>query len=340
MILQASTIKNVGHAGQLADHLLKRENDQVIIQEVRGSAAPTVRDTLQDMQRMTGLTKGNTGLFHVAINPHVDKAGTMSPDQWQACLNAIEKEFELSDQPRILVQHVKEGRTHVHAVWQLTDVDSCTLKRVSHYKTRCQEIGRKLERDLNHELTNRNVSRNTFDRHEQQKAKRNGEKVQERRDSLRDDFSRAESFSDWQQRLQGKGYRLAQGERAALILVNEKGDVFGLTRELGIKLKEAETFIGSNQIKQLPTLAQLKEDRSITPSNDNRQWPSQREKLFTEFRQEIQVQTQPESLPQFILEAEKVISQTEKKRQAILLEKQKILDYQQKNRSQEKGLNR
>lgn len=259
MIIKATKVKSIRHADTLAKHLLRTDdNEQVEVLDIRGTARPDdLAASLRSMQRATALTDGKTGLFHVAINPREEEADQMTAAQWGRSLQAIEKEFKLQEQPRTLVRHTKNGRTHLHAVYQLTDTEKGKLIDIKHDYYRCQDLGRKLEAEFSHERTSNAPSRDSYTRQEQQRAKRKGEKVPEQRQGLRDDYASSKDVSSFKQRLAARGYALAQGDRAVVVLVDKKGTVYGLTRELGIKLDEAKRFLG-DEVKQLPTVEHVK----------------------------------------------------------------------------------
>lgn len=289
MILKATTVGSVSHARQLGQHLLKRdENELVQVHELSGVATQDLIKGLADMQRLSELTQGKTGLFHVAINPQAHHSGELTPEQWEGCLSKIENEFSLSGQPRAVVQHIKDGRSHYHVVYQLTDPDTCKLKRLSMFKIRCKSLGESLERELGHERTNREPSRKSYSRDEQQQAKRRGETVKDRREAIREIFEASRDSKDFKARLAAAGYSIAKGDRAALVMVNGQGDVFNLSRELGMKLGEVKQHFNGIE-RDLPELSAVKAQlkaRSTEPAPRSKQEEQQLLELFKETGQE------------------------------------------------------
>lgn len=285
MIIKATKVKSIRHADILAKHLLRMdENELVEVMQIRGTARPDdLAASLRSMQRATELTQGKTGLFHVAINPREHEADEMTPEQWEHTLKAIEKEFELVGQPCALTKHTKNGRSHIHAVYQLTNTEKGKLIDIKHDHYRCVNLGLKLEKELSHELTSRERSRKSYTRKEQQQAKRLGEKVTERRADLRNIYEHYPELRAFQRELTAKGYSLAQGDRAAVVLVNEQGEVFSLSRELGIKAGDVKAYLGQ-QIEILPTIEQAQKShrekvadiaKKKEIANDNRHAPYQ-----------------------------------------------------------------
>lgn len=259
MIFKANKIKSVRHASMLAKHLLRADENEIVeIVEIRGTARPEdLAASLRSMQRATDLTNGKTGLFSVAINPRGHEADNMTPEQWERSIRALEEEFNLAGQPCAIVRHRKNDRSHLHAVYQLTDTEAGKLIDIKFDKRRCQALGRSLEREFGHEVTTEEPSRDSYTRDEQQQAKRLGQAVPERREALRADFARAADFQDFQKLLVEKGYTLAKGDRAGAVLIDDKGEIFGLGRELGLKAGEVRKYIGA-ELDRLPTVEQVK----------------------------------------------------------------------------------
>lgn len=264
MIIKATKVKSIRHAGMLAAHLTRTDENEIVQSwGIRGTARPNDLDaSLRSMQRATELTRGKTGLFHVAINPRDHEAEQMSEAEWERTIQAIEKEFGLESQPRAIMEHRKNGRSHLHVVYQLTDTDKGKLIDVKNDHYRCQALGRQLEKEFSHELTDNSPSRDTYSRDEQQQAKRLGESVADRRAGLRADYKQAKDLAEFRQLMEAKGYAIAQGDRASVVLMDEKGEVFGITRELGIKAKEVRQLFGK-EIDNLPTIAELKKELQI-----------------------------------------------------------------------------
>ena len=255
MIYKATKIKSVRHAGMMARHLLRADENEIVeVVEIRGTARPDdLTASLRSMQRATDLTRGKTGLFSVAINPRDHEADQMTPEQWQRSLQALEEEFKLTGQPCAIVRHRKNDRSHLHAVYQLTDIEAERLIDIKFEKRRCQKLGRQMELEFGHQLTPETPSRESYTRAEQQQAKRLGEKIPERRQQLRADLEGSQDLEAFIERLVEKGYTIAKGDRAGAVLINHQGEVFGLGRELGLKAAEVRKLLGEH-MEQLPAL--------------------------------------------------------------------------------------
>ena len=287
MIFKVTKVKSIRHADILAKHLLRAdENEAVKVLHIRGTARPAdLAASLRSMQRATVLTKGKTGLFHISLNPRKDESAGMTAEQWERTQQAIEDEYKLHDQPRVIVEHRKEGRIHRHVVYQLTLTDMGKLIDIKNERYRCKALARQLELEFSQARTSNAVSRDSYSRPEHQQAKRRGQCVPDRRQLLRRDYADSQDIETFKAKLAARGYALAVGNRAALVLVDDAGDVYGLTRELGIKLKEFEGFMG-DQLQPFPQVEELKAKRnSIMPAQSIK---DNRKELMRDFLQNSQ----------------------------------------------------
>lgn len=239
MICKATKVSSIKHAGALATHLQRTdENDWATVISIDGTARPDdLAASLKSMQRATELTRGKTGLFHLAISPRDEEGHRMKVEDWETCVRAAEQEFGLAGQPRAVVMHQKEGGIHIHAVWQLTDTEKQKLIDIRHEYHRCKKLGREMEKQLGHEpVKPKNERNHTFSRDQQQQAKRTKDDIARRRAWLTSQWTQSTSADDFRKRLQDKGYLLTKGDRAGFVVVDRKGEVMNLAREIeGVK---------------------------------------------------------------------------------------------------------
>ena len=64
-------------------------------------------------------TKCTNYFYQANINPREDEH--LTPAQWREAVDTLEKNLGLTGQPRFVVEHEKEGRTHRHIVWSRID---------------------------------------------------------------------------------------------------------------------------------------------------------------------------------------------------------------------------
>ena len=134
---------------QLGKHLLRTDtNERVEILELQ-SPTGDLTEALRDWQVLADGTRGTKGLYHANIDP--DARYKMTPEQWQRSVDVLEEKLGFQGQPRAIVLHEKEGRQHIHVVWQRTDVETMTLCSDSQNYQKHEEASLALEQEFGHE---------------------------------------------------------------------------------------------------------------------------------------------------------------------------------------------
>ena len=104
----------------LAAHLMRTDdNDHVEIHELRGFAGETLHEAFKEAQGIAMGTKCRQYLFSLSLNP--PETENVPIEAFEAAIEQIEKKLGLTDQPRAIVFHEKEGRRHAHVVWSRID---------------------------------------------------------------------------------------------------------------------------------------------------------------------------------------------------------------------------
>lgn len=230
MILKSSRVASIDHARKMARHLLKANDNEVL--QVWEQSKNGLENDMVDFQLLTELTRGKRGIFHVAINPR--SYDGMTPEQWERSVQAIEKEFGLTGQPRVQVYHEKAGRPHLHVCWSLVDQEKGKLLDPSHDRPRLQTIALELEKEFAQELTNRVANDNTIEITDKDRAReaKTGKSPQERKVLITELWHQAKTPEDFSQAMQEHGYVIAKGNKARIIAVDRDGEPFNLTRQL------------------------------------------------------------------------------------------------------------
>ena len=132
-----------GGSKQLALHLLnERDNDHVEVHAVDGFIANDVTGALQEIYAVSRATKAKQFMFSLSLSPPGDTVVTT--EDYEAAINAAAEQIGLSDQPKIVVFHEKEGRRHAHVVWSRIDIDQMKAINLPFYKTRLNEVSKDL----------------------------------------------------------------------------------------------------------------------------------------------------------------------------------------------------
>jgi len=259
MILKASQRKG---AAALAAHLLKGdENEHVTVHEIRGFIAQDVLGALQEAEMTSLATMCQQYLFSLSLNPPEGEIATI--EDFENAIARIEKSLGLEGQPRVIVFHEKKGRRHCHCVWSRIYDAGHKLKAINmaHFKNRLFAVAKELF--LHHKwklpkgfIRKEDSSPTNYTLHEWQQAER-----------LKDDPVKLKAFfqtcwngSDNKQSfagaLQERGYYLAKGDRRGYVAVDFEGEVYSLSRWLGVKKKELKAKLGAYE--ELPTADQAR----------------------------------------------------------------------------------
>ena len=232
----------------LADHLLNdRDNDHVELHDVRGFVADDLRGALTEAYAVSKGTQCKQYLFSVSLSP--PQEAYVEIEAFENAAKRIEEKLGLTDQPRAIVFHEKEGRRHAHVVWSRIDADSMTAINLPHFKTKLKELSRELYLDHDWDLPNGlrhdgGQSPLNFTMAEWQQAKRIKLDPREIKQSFRQAWDQSDGVKGFQAALADKGYFLAKGDRRGYVALNIDGEVFAVPRWLGMKTKEVKDRLG------------------------------------------------------------------------------------------------
>jgi hypothetical protein len=261
MILKGS---QRGGAGQLAAHLLNdHENDHVTVVELKGFVSDDLTGALQEAHAIANATQCQQFLFSLSLNP--PKGETCSIDDLIQAADRAEETLGLTGQPRAVIVHEKNGRRHAHVVWSRIDSDELKAVPMAFYKNRLAALSKELYLEHGWELPDghkQNGWKNplNFTLDEWQQAKRLGLDPRELKQLVRETWGRSDSARAFKSGLEDHGFTLAKGDRRGFVLVDIQGEVFSLSRVVGLKTKELTARLGSPD--NLPTVGFVTEQNT------------------------------------------------------------------------------
>ena len=136
---------------RLTNHLERLDtNERMEVKEIRGVVADDMRGALREMEAVAaGAPRVQKPFYHASINtlPHE----RLTEAQRAHAIDRLEKELGLTDQPRVVVLHEKEGREHFHIVWSRVNTETMRAVSDSHNFRRHEIVSRELEREFGHE---------------------------------------------------------------------------------------------------------------------------------------------------------------------------------------------
>ena len=247
MIIKAS---QRGGAKQLAAHLLNaNDNEHVEIHEVKGFMSNTLKGALQEAHALSKGTKCKQYLFSVSLNP--PQNAKVDTKIFEQTLDRIEESMKIQGQPRVVVFHEKQGRRHAHVVWSRIYDNGQKLKaaQLSFFQNRLMEISKELYLDQGWKLPNGFIDREqrnplNFSRDQWRQAKRLNENPRSIKITLKECWSVSKTKEAFQKSLEQRGYYLAKGDRRGYVAVDWRGEVYSLSRWLGVKKKQLKEKLG------------------------------------------------------------------------------------------------
>ncbi|SEL14224.1 relaxase/mobilization nuclease domain-containing protein [Nitrosovibrio tenuis] len=244
-----------GGAKDLALHLLKQENEHVEVHEVRGFASDNLMAALNEAYAISRATRCKQFLFSLSLNP--PKHENVSTETFKQAIDRAEEKLGLNDQPRAIVFHEKKGRRHCHAVWSRIKLDEMKAVQLSFSKRRLIDLSRELF--LEHGWTMPAGLRQAHARDplnftlaEWQQAKRIGKDPKQIKAVLQECWSLGKTQNAFAHALKEQGYLLARGDRRGFVAVDHRGEVFAVSKWVGIKTKEVRTRLTDE--KNLPSV--------------------------------------------------------------------------------------
>lgn len=214
-----------GGARDLARHLLKDENERVVVHQIRGFASDDLPSALQESQAIARGTRCRQHLFSASFNPPKDAVIAVSV--LESAIDQTEVKLGLEGQPRAIVLHEKRGsdgevRRHAHAVWCRIDLDEMKAKQLSFSHQKMQDVSRELYREhgwvmprgfVRHQETN---PRN-YTLAEWQQAKRAKKEPEKQKALFQDAWAISDSRASFAHALEEHGYILCRGTDADLL---------------------------------------------------------------------------------------------------------------------------
>lgn len=250
-----------GNSAELAHHLLKDENEQVEVYQIRGFVSSDLPGALQESYAISRATKCKQHLYSLSLNPPKD--GTPTPEDFENASNSVEKQLGLVNQPRVIVFHEKRGldgelRKHAHVVWCRIDVERMKAIPLPYTKMQLREVSRDLFIQHNWRmpdglLNSKNRNPRNFTLAEWQQAKRAGKDPKQVKALFQDNWTLSDGKAAFKTALWEQGYVLAKGKRGH-VAVDYQGEVYPISRWTGQKAKIVRERLGD--LEDLPTVDQ------------------------------------------------------------------------------------
>lgn len=251
-------------AAQLAAYLLRDDGKERPVLVELWDGGEDLHKAFVQWDAIGEATRGEKTLYHAQIAP--EARYEMTPEQWKRAAEILAEELGMGDHPRAIVVHEGGKNPHAHVVFQRTDADTMTLWDDGYNYLKHEKASARMEREFAHEhVAGKHAKR---DRQKQpelpkqeatqadhQQAARTELTVDERKaqvTALRAASDNAQSFKN---ALQDAGYILAKGDKRGLVIVDEQGEVYSLSKQVtDLKGKDFKTFMEGMDPDKLPSV--------------------------------------------------------------------------------------
>ena len=211
------------------------------------SASDTLRGAFKEVEAISRGTKCRQYLFSLSLNPPEHES--VPVEDFEQALDRIEGRLGLTDQPRAIVFHEKEGRRHAHCVWSRIDAQTMTARPLSFFKTKLMAFSRDLYLEHGWAMPQgiaRTGDRNptNFSLAEWQQAKRQGVDPRWIKEAVQACWARSDDRISFARVLAERGFFLAKGDRRGIVILDYGGTVQALSRVLDLKTKEVRARLG------------------------------------------------------------------------------------------------
>ncbi|MCG6867433.1 MAG: relaxase [Gammaproteobacteria bacterium] len=254
-----------GGAKDLALHLLKQENEHVEVHELRGFVSDNLVSALKEIHAVSRGTKAKQFLFSLSLNPPPSK--NVPTTVFEEAIERIEKKLGLTDQPRAIVFHEKQGRRYCHAVWSRIDALAMKAIPLSFSKRKLMDVSRELYLEHDWTMPRGLMHAGQFDPKnftlaQWQQAKRIGKDPKAIKKIFQNCWAVSDNQAAFAQALKEYGYTLARGDRRGFVALDHRCEVFAVPKWVGIRTKEARSKLTDQTA--LPSVDEAREEIART----------------------------------------------------------------------------
>ncbi|KSV85297.1 hypothetical protein N183_02320 [Sinorhizobium sp. Sb3] len=236
MIVQSTRIGRKGGVQYLARHLLDKfdENDRIEI--LAGDRA-----ALHDAQVLAEVKQCKFSVRHLSISPQRE----MTPVELSEFIRAIDAEFRIGpDRPRLVVRHIKKGRSHFHIA--IAEVDPATLRVLDcrNDYARLEGLARHYEQDHG-ETAQPSRAERRAGRTEglSDVSRKRAERAVPKFDRTRLRQAAARGYAAFVQEIDHQGLQISDGDKGPILVTPAGAFVAAANRAAGMKRGEFQNFL-------------------------------------------------------------------------------------------------
>ncbi|MDW9921187.1 relaxase/mobilization nuclease domain-containing protein [Sinorhizobium meliloti] len=244
MIIQTTRISRAGGVAYLAAHLLDKTGENDRIEVLAGD-----RNALHDAHALARVKGCRYSVRHLSVSPERE----MSPSDLSSFMRMMDVEFGIgADRPRLVVRHIKKGRSHFHIA--IAEVDPATFRVLGCRNdfARLEDLARRYEQDHGeHVQPNRSARRAARIEGFSDVGRKRAERVSPNFDRTKLRAAFAKGAAAFLAELETRGLRLADGKKGAILITSDGVFVAAANRAAGARKNEFLKFMEGMQNERL-----------------------------------------------------------------------------------------
>ena len=240
-------------ADAIATHLQNAfDNEYVEIAEVRGAVARDLHGAFAEWELCAhAMTGCRNYLYSLSVNPDPAQ-DPLTREQYLDYIDRAEGKLGLSDQPRAVVFHIKEGREHCHVVWSRIDTVRGKAVHQAFDRQKLMMVTRQFAREhgllLPEGMVNdagRDRRKKTLSLYEKRQQDATGLTKEERIAQVTQAWRQSDGARAFVRAIEELGYVLATGKRP-YVLVDLYGEMNALPKlieDRQVRTKDIRAFL-------------------------------------------------------------------------------------------------
>lgn len=236
-----------GNGSQLGRYLLNTlDNDRAEFLTMQGATSNDPRRALLEMSLTSEITgRTDAGLYHMQLSPRASEAD-MTFEEKTRSIEITAKTMGLDGHRWALFEHEKDGRTHLHLVFERYDHETGRMWSDTNNYEKHQQAARQMEIEFGWQLTHE--KKNVLDR--------------DIKAHITDLWHESDNGREFVQAMHKAGFEVTQGmDKRPYQIIDQYGTVHDLTRQLqGIKQRDVSEYLNSIRRELRPT-AEASHDR-------------------------------------------------------------------------------
>jgi hypothetical protein len=249
--------KSISCSQRSRDHYLRGpENEKITVLDVVGFATKNADEALSMIELSAKGTRCKKPLYSAKINPEPGR--DWSRHEVDRAVNLLEANLGLTGHARVVIEHLKKGRTHYHVLWNRFPPDGGPAVRMSNDYAVHQKTQRQIEKEFG--LKPMMAKGRDFKDWEVKWAKRYGYDIFKLREQITKDFNGAKSGQAFMAALKTKGIILCRGDKSQFVIILPWGQHKALSSMIHGRPTKAtlRRALADIDIKKLPTVQEGK----------------------------------------------------------------------------------